>query len=343
MNAEDGGGPWVRIIVVNYNGGDFLQPCLDALAGQTLRDFEVVVVDNASTDDFIDNLRLPDARFRLIRNAANVGFAAANNIATAGATSPWIATLNPDTVARPAWLAGMRTGTMRHPGVGMFGATLVRADNPEIVDGFGDVMSISGIPWRGGGGAPVAALPGSDIEVFAPCAAAALYRRECFERAGGFDESFFCYVEDVDLGFRLRLAGERCVQLRDAIVLHHASALTGLTSAFTLYHSYRNRLWVLFKNLPLALLVVSVPVNLLASALIILRQGAGGAPVRAAFKGLWRGLVRGPAVRRRAPARRGRRISTLAIARTLDWNPLHLIRCSVVALGTAEPSSRDGT
>jgi N-acetylglucosaminyl-diphospho-decaprenol L-rhamnosyltransferase len=340
-DAKDGG-PWVRIVVVNYNGGDYLQPCLDALAGQTLRDFEVVVVDNASTDGSAEGLRFPDARFRLIRNAANVGFAAANNIGAAGATSPWLATLNPDTIARPAWLAGMRAGTKRHPGVEMFGATLVRADNPEVVDGFGDVLSIAGIPWRGGCGMPVAELPDSDIEVFAPCAAAAFYRQESFERAGGFDERFFCYVEDVDLGFRLRLAGGTCVQLRDAIVLHHGSALTGRTSAFTLYHSYRNRLWVLFKNMPLALLVVSVPANLLASAFFILRQGWAGAPVRAAFKGLWRGLVSGPAVRRRSSVRGDRRISTLAVARALDWNPLHLRRCSVVALDTGAAPKSEG-
>jgi len=312
--------PWVRVIIVNYNAGRFLQACVNALAGQTFKDFEAVVVDNASTDGSLEALRLPDGRFTPIRNDSNLGFAAANNVGARGCRAPWIATLNPDTVAEATWLEKMRQGVDRYPDIGMFGATLVDAEDSSLVDGFGDALSIAGVPWRGGAGRPVAALPDRDAEVFSPCAAAALYARESFEDVCGFDESFFCYVEDVDLGFRLRLMGERCMQLRNAIVRHHGSAITGATSDFTLFYSFRNRLWLLFKNMPLLLLFVAVPLNIIYSAVVILKLARKNKPVRALLKGLACGMAPVGFFKSRRKVQRLRRISTAAVARCLVWD-----------------------
>lgn len=324
--------PWVRVIVVNYNGGGFLQSCVDALARQTLEDFEAVIVDNASSDGSPNSLVLPDERFQLVRSGANLGFAAGNNLGARACEAPWIATLNPDTVAEPSWLDEMRRGVERHPGARMFGATLVSAKDPTLVDGFGDVLSIAGIPWRGGHGRPVASLPDGDLEVFSPCAAAALYDRRSFERAGGFDETFFCYVEDVDLGLRLRLAGERCIQLRRAIVRHHGSAIAGEMSDFVLYHSYRNRLWLLLKNLPLPLLAVAVPLNILCSAIIIWRFASKGLPVRAAIRGLIAGMMPATVCAARREVQRSRTISLGRVARLLVWRLGELRRRPVVGM-----------
>jgi GT2 family glycosyltransferase len=320
----------VRVVIVNYNAGAFLRTCVDALAVQTFRDFEAVVVDNASTDGSADALSLPDPRFTLIRNERNLGFAAASNIGASGCRAPWIATLNPDTVAEHTWLEEMHRGVERHPGVCMLGATLVAAADPSVVDGFGDALSIAGIPWRGGCGQAVASLPHADMEVFSPCAAAALYARESFESVGGFDESFFCYVEDVDLGFRLRLAGERCMQLRNAIVRHHGSAITGETSDFTLFHSYRNRLWLIWKDMPLLLLFIAVPLNLLCSAFIMHRLARTGTPIRPCLKGLLAGLGDLAIIKRRHKVQAGRRITTFAVSRVLVWN-LYRLRFRPVA------------
>jgi GT2 family glycosyltransferase len=314
------GGPWVRVIVVNYNAGPLLQACVDALAAQSFRSFEAVIVDNASSDGSADRLRLPDRRFSLIRNKANVGFAAANNIGALDCRAPWLATLNPDTVAEPTWLEEMHNGTQRCPAVAMFGGTLLNAADPSLVDGFGDILSIAGIPWRAGAGSSVASLPRDDAEVFSPCAAAALYRRDRFEEVGGFDQSFFCYLEDVDLGFRLRLAGERCIELRHAIVRHHGSAITGELSDFTLFYSFRNRLWLLFKNMPLMLLFVAVPLNVLCSTVMILDGARKNRPVKSALKGLLSGMAPLPALKSRCKVQRNRRVSTLAVARCLAWN-----------------------
>jgi len=223
-------------------------------------------------------------------------------------------------VAERTWLEEMHRGVERHPGVSMLGATLLNAADPAIVDGFGDALSIAGIPWRTASGDRVDTLPRRDTEVFTPCAAAALYDRQTFERAGGFDEILFCYLEDVDLGFRLRLAGERCMQLRNAIVRHHGSAITGETSDFTLFHSYRNRLWLVWKDMPLLLLFAAVPLNLLCSCLMILRLALERRPVGAALKGLLHGMAPPALLPRRRKVQRDRRISTAAVARCLVWN-----------------------
>jgi len=312
--------PWVRVIIVNYNAGALLQACVDALAGQLFRDFEAVVVDNASSDGSAEALRLPDPRFTLIRNDQNLGFAAANNIGSRGCRAPWIATLNPDTVAERAWLEEMHRATERYPEIGMFGATLVSAADPSIVDGFGDSLSIAGIPWRGGCGRAVASLPDGDTEVFSPCAAAALYARERFESVGGFDESFFCYLEDVDLGFRFRLVGERCLQLRNAIVRHQASAITGKLSDFTLFHSYRNRLWLVLKDMPLPLLFIAVPLNLMCSAFIIYNLTRKKIPIRPCLRGLLAGIGSLAIIKSRHRVQAGRKITTFAVSRCLVWD-----------------------
>ncbi len=319
-NPETESGPWVRVIIVNYNSGPLIQACVDALGAQTFADFEATIVDNASTDGSADALELPDGRFTLIRNTSNVGFAAASNIGARGARTPWLAMLNPDTEAERNWLEEMHRGVERYPDVRMLGATLINAADSSRVDGFGDVLSITGIAWRVASGRPVATLPRNDTEVFSLCAAAALYEREAFERAGGFDPSFFCYVEDVDLGLRLRLAGERCMQLRHAFVRHHGSAITGERSAFTLYFSFRNRLWLLFKDMPLPLLVLAVPLNLLGSLVIVLKLAFEGAPIMAPLKGLLMGLAPAGALRNRRKVLRDRTISVAAVARCLEWN-----------------------
>lgn len=311
--------PWVRIIIVNYNSGGLLSACVDSLAAQTMADFEVVIVDNASSDGSADPLRLPDARFRLLRAPRNLGFAAANNLGAKDCSAPWILTLNPDTAARADMLEAFRRGTGRHPDVNMFGATLLDAADATIVDGLGDELSIAGIPWRGGHGQPAADHAMVDAHAFSPCAAAALYARACFQREGGFDEMFFCYLEDVDLGFRLRLSGETCVNLAEAVALHHGSAITGRNSGFTLYHSFRNRLWLILKDMPAFLLLIALPANLVCSLILLTKLDA--ASRGAAFEGLAHGL-RPPReiLRSRRRIQAQRRVATPAVARMLSWN-----------------------
>ena len=259
--------------------------------------FEAIIVDNDSSDGSAKALRLPDERFRLHLADANLGFAAANNLAAADCTSPWVATLNPDAIAGKTWLEELRSATLRHPGVSMFGSTQLDARKPDRVDGFGDVYSVFGTAWRGASGSPVSALPPDDRAVFAPCAAAALYARDAYLAAGGFDESFFCYLEDVDLGFRLALRGERCIQVRRAEVKHFGSVSAGEDSDFFVFHSQRNRLWVLAKNVPSPLIWLVAGLQIVVVPLTVLRRGMG--KWRIALEGVAAGLRGLPAAWRR--------------------------------------------
>jgi N-acetylglucosaminyl-diphospho-decaprenol L-rhamnosyltransferase len=311
--------PWVRVVVVNYNSGDLLARSVAALAAQSDPEFEAVIVDNASTDGSADRLILPDARFSLKRSDDNLGFAAGTNLGFRGAQSDWLATLNPDAFAEPGWLAALHEATARYPEAVMFGSLQIDAGDPARLDGCGDNYSILGINWRGGHGHPFTGLP-ADGECFSPCAAAAVYRRQAFEAAGGFDEGYFGYCEDVDLGFRLRLRGGRCIQVGDAVVHHIGSAVTGQHSAFTIYHSTRNRLWTFLKNTPPALLWLSLPMHLAATARLLWRA-RGGPRLHPMLLGLGhalRGL--GPILAERRRVQGSRKVATREIAKALTWN-----------------------
>jgi len=317
--------PFMRVVIVNYDSGGLLQACVDALTRQTFADFEAVIVDNASQDGSIEALRLPDERFRTLRAGANLGFAAASNLGAQGCQAAWICMLNPDTEPSATWLEELRAATERHPTARVFGSTQIDAAHPELVDGFGDVYSIFGTAWRGASASPVALLPKEDREVFAPCAAGALYARDIFAAAGGFDESFFCYLEDIDLGFRLRLRGEHCVQVRKAELAHVGSAIAGRNSDFFLWHSQRNRIWVMVKNIPSPLVWLVLLLQIGVLPLTVLRRGPG--QWTAAFKGAMAGIKALPqALKGRRQVQRERAIGSGEVARLLVWNPLQALR-----------------
>jgi N-acetylglucosaminyl-diphospho-decaprenol L-rhamnosyltransferase len=328
-SADYENAPRVRLIVVNFNSGAHLSRCLEALDAQSEADFEVVIVDNDSTDLSAVCVGEFDGRFRLLSLSENVGFAAANNLGAEGATAPFLTTLNPDAFPEPDWLERLCAAAAEHPSITMFGSTQINDRDPSRFDGVGDAYAFAGLPWRGDYGRPVGPLP--DLaETFSPCAAAALYRREAIERAGGFDESFFCYCEDVDLGFRLRLLGERCLQVGNARVRHVGSASSGARSDFTIYHGARNRIWVIVKNMPLPLLMISVPFHGAALFWMTLRAAFrtnGFAEIRAMWRGVadaLRGL--GPVLRKRREIQRSATVGWLTIARAMTWSPLRYLR-----------------
>lgn len=325
--------PWIRVVIVNFNGADYLQRALNALAEQSDGAFECVVVDNASTDGSADRLVLPDPRFTLLRSPTNLGFSGGSNLGAHGATAPWLAMLNPDAFAAPDWLKTMHAATLAHPGSAWFGSTQLSDADPERLDGGGDNLSIFGIAWRGGYGQRAESIT-DDITCFAPCAAAALYRREVFETLGGFAEEFFCYLEDVDLGFRLNLMGYGGLQLAQARVRHAGSAITGRYSSFTIRHSVRNGVAMMVRCMPGPLLAVSLPLYLLAQLWLGLRSTSLALRLRAlaeaatGLPGLWR-------QRRHIQAQR--RLSLWQVARLLTWNPVALSRRRIVPLAKQRP------
>jgi N-acetylglucosaminyl-diphospho-decaprenol L-rhamnosyltransferase len=313
----------VCVIIVNYNGGSLLRRCIETLGAQTLPPREIVIVDNGSSDGSIAGLEnlpvMSSGRVRVISPGVNLGFAAANNLGASLAGTPWVATLNPDAFPEPEWLAELMAATIRHPDAAMFGSTQLDAADVRRLDGAGDVFHASGLVWRGHHGAPADSLP-PEGEVFAPCAAAALYRRDVFQEVGGFDEDFFCYCEDVDLGFRLRLMGRKCIQVARARVHHVGSAITGRRSSFATYHSTRNRVWMFVKNMPGVLILPLLPLHIALNALLLMRGvflGESGAMLlglRDALLGMRRVLARRRAIQAR------RVVSVAGLASRIDWS-----------------------
>jgi GT2 family glycosyltransferase len=306
----------VAVLIVNWNSGGLLGQCLASLANQRRPADHVVVVDNNSTDDSLERAQPWLGGVQLIRLNENAGFAKANNIAAtaAGAARPGrpfdaLAMLNPDAFADPGWLEELTNAAEREPSAVSFASRMLLASTPDYLDGAGDSYHVSGRAWRNGHGRRDASWPPADMEVFAPCAAAALYRREAFEQVGGFDEEYFCYFEDVDLGFRLRLRGHRCVYVHAAVVRHVSSALTGYRSDFAVYYGERNQVWTFVKNMPGPLFWLYLPQHLalnVASLLYYPVRRQGRVVLRAKLDAL-RGLPRVVAKRR-------------AVQRTVDVN-----------------------
>lgn len=253
----------VSVIVVNFNAQDTLPRCLEALRAQSLKAARVIVIDNASTDGSIESARELFPEFEYVSLLENTGFAAANNRAIERCDSEFVALLNPDAFPEPAWLEELVKAARQTPDAASFGSCQLMAGDTDVLDGIEDVCHISGLVWRGGHGRSRNGDDYSAREIFSPCAAAALYRRQAMQAVGGFDEDFFCYVEDVDLGFRLRLSGWQSWYVPAAVVRHVGSATTGgAHSSFAVYHGHRNLVWMFVKNMPGYLFWLFLPLHL---------------------------------------------------------------------------------
>jgi GT2 family glycosyltransferase len=241
----------IGVVIVNWNGGELLTQVVRGLMGQTLRGFRLLIVDNGSLDGSLARATALCPWLEPLPQASNLGFAAANNLAVARLTDcDWIALLNPDAVPAPSWLEALSLAVSQHPDCAAFGSRQMQLHRPDIVDGLGDAYHVSGLPWRVGHGRPLGPGDQTTREIFSPCAAAALYRRDVFLATGGFDERFFCYLEDVDLAFRLRLAGHHCRYVPGAVVWHAGSGVTERLGDFALYHGHRNLVWTFVKDMP---------------------------------------------------------------------------------------------
>jgi GT2 family glycosyltransferase len=316
----------VAVLIVNWNGGALLRQCLESLANQERPPDQVIVVDNASTDSSLDSAAEYLHTVELIRLPENVGFARANNIAARAARGfDTLALLNPDAIAERGWLKALVDAAERAPHVAAFASKMLLASTPAYLDGAGDSYHVSGRAWRNGHRISTAEWPAGDAEVFAPCAAAALYRREVFEELGGFDEQFFCYFEDVDLGFRLRLRGHHCLYVSAAVVRHVSSGVAGYRSDFAVYHGERNAVWTFFKNMPSPLLWLYLPQHVLLNIAALVYyplRGQGGVVFRAKRDAL-RGLS--SVLRRRNIVQRNRRVDLKTLRQAMKRGPLSLL------------------
>lgn len=238
------------VIIPNWNGRGLLGRCLPALNSQSYRDFEVIVVDNGSTDDSVAwvKSRFPDVR--VLAQDRNTGFAAACNSGIRASSAEFVVTLNNDTSPYPDWLARLVQAADQHPDVGMFASTLYLDRTPLAIDAIGIQVSRLGVAHNIGYGQPIAEIPSSSQDLFGPCAGAGLYRRRLFEDVGLFDDTYFAYLEDVELAWRSRWAGWRCISVPASRVLHTHSATGGQNLSRKYWLLGRNRIWTWLRHYP---------------------------------------------------------------------------------------------
>lgn len=255
---------------------------------QTFKDFEIILVDNGSTDGSVTRLedKYPNLELNIQRLRSNRGFAAANNIGARLARGKWLALLNADAFPEPDWLEKLVETAGANSEYAAFSSRQLRASDPSLLDGAGDAYHVSGLAWRRFLGYPASEYGLEEGEVFSPCAAAAMIRRDAFLEVGGFDEDFFSYFEDVDLGFRLRLAGYRCMYIPSAVVHHVGSATFGERSEFAFYHSQRNMVWTYLKNMPSGLFWLYLSAHLLANLIYLIWYS-----FQPPGKAIWRGKL----------------------------------------------------
>lgn len=313
--------PLVSIVIPSHDGREWLERCLPHVGAGVTATYEIIVSDNGSSDATGDWLVSAWPDVRLVHESRPIGFAAACNRGAAAARGRVLVFLNNDTEPQSGWLDRLIAPVLQAPHMVVATARLVRLDDPEVIDSAGDEYAWWGAAFKRGSGASAAAyaMPG---EAFSPCGAACAIGRDFFMALGGFDEALQSICEDVDLGYRVRLAGGTCRFVPSAVVRHAGSATLGVESANAVRLGQRNLEWVWWANTPWPLLVATVPLHAVyevLAALFFLRRGRFGAFVsgkREALAG-WR-----IAARKRAQTMAGRRVSSLALLRAMSAPPL---------------------
>lgn len=261
-------------IVLNHNGHGFVEEAVESLLAQDLPGLEVLVVDNGSTD--ASDLELEQrfgGRIRLLRTGRNLGFGAGNNVGIRASRAPHVILLNNDAVAAPSFARELVAAAEVDPQVGMVAAKVLNHARRDVIDTTGHLLYPDGLN-RGRGRLEVdRGQYDACGDALFPSGAAALYRREMLEAIGLFDESFFLYGDDAELGLRGRLAGWRCAFAPRAVAYHHYSRSAGAYSTLKAFHVERNRVFVLVKLFPLSLVLLS-PVYTVARLLL---QAVGAA------------------------------------------------------------------
>ncbi len=285
--------PRVTVVIPNWNGERFLRLCLGSLQDQSFRAFETIVVDNGSVDGSIAFVKEQFPEVHVVPLGENRGIAAAFNAGIEASTGEYVVLLNNDTEQDPGWLEVLVRAAEDHPESGLFASKLVDFHDRRVLDGAGDAMRLSGLPYRLGHGERDGVRFDKPGYVFGACAAAALYRRGMFDEVGLFDEDFVSYCEDGDLSFRAQLAGYRCFYVPDAVVYHMGSASTGGKRSPTATRlGSRNSFSLLVKNLPLSAVPHILPF-FVAGQLVRLLTAAATGSLRAHLEGLvgaWRHL-----------------------------------------------------
>lgn len=247
------------IIIPNYNGLSFMEPCFESLKEQIVRDFKVLVVDNGSTDGSVEWLK--EHRVPSIFLKENTGFSGAVNTGIRAADTPYVLLLNNDTRVEPGFVAAMERAMDQSPKIFSVSSRMIQMYHPDRLDDAGDMYSLLGWAYQRGVGRDLTHYRRSS-RVFSACAGAAIYRREVFEEIGYFDEMHFAYLEDIDVGYRARIAGYDNIYCPAALVWHVGSGTSGSKyNSFKVKLAARNNVYLNYKNMPcLQLIINAIPI-----------------------------------------------------------------------------------
>jgi hypothetical protein len=309
--------PRASVVIPTWNGAALLRPALASLRAQSWSDFETIVVDNGSSDDTVAMLARDYPEVRLVRFDENRGFAAAVNAGIRASSGELVVLMNNDVEADPEWLAALIRALDDRPEIGACASKMLFHADPSRVDSAGDSLGLFAHSiGHGQLDGPAFAEP---RHVLSACAGAAAYRRTVLDSIGLFDERFFAYLEDVDVGVRMQLAGRLCLYVPDAVVYHHGSATARRMPETKLYLLIRNSLFLFFQYFPTRTVLAYGPAMLAWPFYRVLRDRQ---PIRVALRAL-RSFIRDlPAVRRRrAETRRTRRITDRQFLDRLSGRP----------------------
>lgn len=301
----------ISIIIPNYNGKHHLKTCFDSLRNQSFRDFEIILVDNASSDDSINFTNENYSEVRIIKLNYNTGFAKAVNEGIKRSNSEFILLLNNDTECDREFLTEMMKGVVEET-VGSVACKMLNFDDRNFIDDAGDFIKLKGSPYaRGYEERDIGQYNDSGF-IFGACAGAALYRRKIFDEIGFFDEDFFAYYEDVDLSFRMQLSGYKCFYNPKAVCYHKRGSTSGAKSGFQTMLCEKNLIAVRIKNYPAALFFKCLPyfmfVRVKRYYIFLTRHSFE--LFACAVKGFFKGLIEIPkSLKKRRAVQKNRKVS----------------------------------
>ena len=282
--------PFFSVIIPNYNGQRFLATVLDAVQRQSFQDFELILADDASADDSVAFVEAHYPAVRVLVNRRNQGFVKTCNAAVAAARAPIVVLLNNDTEPEPTWLAALAQSICANPQAAIVTSKLLLFDQRTKIHTTGDLMGADGIPQNRGVWEEDRGQYDQAVAVFSGSGGGSAYRKDIWQRLGGFDEDFWMYLEDVDFAFRAQLAGWHTVFAPTARVYHHLSATGG--GVLASYYVGRNTIWNIAKNMPDGLILRNLPAIISGQLKITLDalRNIRGAAARARLRGQLAGL-----------------------------------------------------
>lgn len=281
----------VTVVIPNYNGIKYIRGCMDSLRSQEGGPFDILVIDNGSTDGSLEVLKEEYREARVIPLSENTGFDHAVNLGIKESKTPYVILLNNDTITKPGFVQALVEAIEESEDIFSVSSMMLSMQDESIIDDAGDGYCALGWAYARGKGRP-AAKYGKKVEIFAACAGAAIYRKTIIEEIGYFDETHFAYLEDIDIGYRARIYGYRNIYEPRAKVIHAGSATSGSRyNEFKTKLSSANNAYMIGKNMPLLQIVINLPfllLGFLVKAFFFARKKMGMLYIKGYAKGIAR-------------------------------------------------------